>query len=91
MLQYAKNLNFTGFGNMEEVSLESFLQNSAIDKPMAIKKGSEEICKAINNEDLLIELIVPNMGACNLEQQGESLEQMQVKAQKIAQDIKMDC
>lgn len=76
---------------MEEIALENFLQNTAIDKSMSIKKGSDEICKAINNEDLLISLIVPNMGACNLEQQGESLESMQVKAQKIAQDIKMDC
>lgn len=76
---------------MEEISLENFLQNTAIDKSMSIKKGSEEICKAVNNEDLLISLIVPNMEACNLEQQGESLETMQAKAQKIAQNIKMDC
>ena len=75
---------------IEEIALENFLQNSAIDKPMIVKKGDEEICKAINNEDLLISLIVPNMEACGVEQQGESLESMQAKAQKIAQDIKMD-
>lgn len=76
---------------MQEISLENFIQNSTIDAPMIIKKGDEEICKAVNNEDLLISLIVPNMEECNLEQQGESLESMQTKAQKIAQNIKMDC
>ncbi len=76
---------------MQEISLENFIQNSTIDAPMIIKKGDEEICKAVNNEDLLISLIVPNMEECNLEQQGESLESMQAKAQKIAQNIKMDC
>ena len=75
---------------MQEISLENFIQNSTIDAPMIIKKGDEEICKAVNNEDLLISLIVPNMEECNLEQQGESLEIMQNKAQKIAQNIKMD-
>lgn len=75
---------------MEEITLENFLQNSTIDKPMVVKKDGEEICKVINNEDFLISLIVPNMEVCNLDPQGESLESMQVKAQKIAQDIKMD-
>lgn len=86
----SQNLYCVRLGTMEEITLENFLQNSTIDKPMVVKKDGEEICKVINNEDFLISLIVPNMEACNLDPQGESLESMQVKAQKIAQDIKMD-
>ncbi len=75
---------------MEEILLEKFLQNSTIDKPMVVKKDGEEICKVLNDEGLLLSLVVPQMGDCSLEQQGESLEIMQNKAQKIAQNIKMD-
>lgn len=75
---------------MEEILLEKFLQNSTIDKPMVVKKDGEEICKVLNDEGLLLSLVVPQMGDCSLEQQGESLEIMQNKAQKIVQNIKMD-
>lgn len=75
---------------MENIELEIFMKNTAIDKPMAVKKGNEEICIALNDEDLLLSLLVPNMEACDLEQQGESLEVMQSKAEKIAQTMKMD-
>lgn len=75
---------------MENIELESFMKNTTIDKPMAVKKGNDEICIALNDEDLLLSIVVPNMEACNLEQQGESLEVMQSKAQKIAQTMKMD-
>ncbi len=85
-----KNLILWDLENMDEIALENFLQNSTIDKPMVVKKDGEEICKVLNDEGLLLSLVVPQMGNCNLEQQGESLEIMQNKAQKIAQNIKMD-
>lgn len=75
---------------MENIELEDFMKNTAVNKPMAIKKGNDDICLAINDEDLLLSIVVPNMEACNLEQQGESLEVMQSKAEQIAQSIKMD-
>lgn len=75
---------------MENIELENFVKNTAIDKNMAVKKGSDDICLALNDEDLLLSLVVPNMEACHIEQQGESLESMQSKAQEIAQNIKMD-
>lgn len=90
MLQYAFKIIFWIGEKMENIDLESFMKNPAITQPMAVKKGNDDICLALNDEDLLLSIVVPNMEACNLEQQGESLEVMQSKAQQIAQTMKMD-
>lgn len=46
---------------MECVNLEDFLKNKgAFDRASVIKKNSEEVCIALNNEDELFKLIVPN-------------------------------
>lgn len=89
MLQYAFKI-FFWICDMEEIELENFMKDTTISKPMSVKRGDEEICLAINDEDLLLSLVVPNMETYNIDQQGESLEVMQSKAQKIAQTIKMD-
>lgn len=75
---------------MEEISLEHFLRDTSFDKSMVVIKDGSEICKVINDENLLLELVVPQMENCSLEQSGESLESMQSKAEKIAQTMKMD-
>ena len=46
---------------MECVNLEDFLKNKgAFDRASVIKKNNEEVCIALNNEDELFKLIVPN-------------------------------
>lgn len=47
---------------MECVSLEDFLKNKgAFERASIIKKNNEEVCIALNNEDELFKLIVPNI------------------------------
>lgn len=74
---------------MEEISLEKFMQNSACDKPMVVKNGDEEVCVVLNNEEALIDLVVPKMQHCDADN-GQSIEAMKAKAQKLAQNIKTE-
>lgn len=73
---------------MEEISLEKFMQNSTCDKPMVVKQGNEEVCVVLNNEEALIDLVVPKMQNCDVDN-GEGVEAMKAKAQQLAQNMKM--
>ncbi len=45
---------------MEEITLEEFLRNDcAFDKSVSIKQNGEEVCLALNKEEVLFSLIVP--------------------------------
>lgn len=64
---------------MECVNLEDFLKNKgAFDGASVIKKNNEEVCIALNNEDELFKLIVPNKldsaNSQNLEQKMQNLQ-----------------
>ncbi len=54
---------------MEWVTLEDFLQNKGIfEKTTIVKQNDDEVCIAINDEDELLDLVVPKVENDNTSQ-----------------------
>lgn len=54
---------------MEWVTLEDFLQNKGVfEKTTIVKQNDDEVCIAINDEDELLDLVVPKVENDNISQ-----------------------